>query len=147
MATKVLDRAIVSAHKEAIVNDSPKTHEDWEIGMAAHQGDLTFVCISRPASATPRKNLQLAEGATQGSRHVLESGNAYDCDPNEVSMAIKAATKCDVSLQYLGIVFSGAGATVTHPEHGDHAFVPDRCTAVVYQRSLDAEEREMRTQD
>ena len=123
-------------------------HADWDIGMAAHQGDLTFVCIEKlPRSAKPRNDRQLAEGQTQGSRHICEVGNVFKCDPAEVAAAIKLATKVDVAPQYLGTVITGPEAYVTHPEHGHHTFQPDRCTAIVYQRSLDAEERESRTLD
>jgi uncharacterized protein (UPF0335 family) len=36
---------------------------------------------------------------------------------------------------------------LTHPEHGNHGFPAKTVCAVVYQRNLDAEEREARVRD
>lgn len=132
---------------ETIVNDATHTHSTWETGDVAHQGDVIFVAIKRlPKSAVPRKDRQLAEGNTQGSRHIADTGNVYDADPAEVAAAIKAATGCDIAADYVGPVFEGP-AHISHPEHGDQVF-PGHCTvAVVYQRSLDAEQREARVRD
>lgn len=137
---------------ERIVNDDPKLHATFEPGDVAHQGDLIIVCIHElPKSAKPRANRQLAEGSTQGSRHVLERGDVYDCDPIEVARAIKIANKATVETQYIGPVFVSPAAPteddLTHPEHGNQGFSPRAVCAVVYQRNLDAEERAARVAD
>lgn len=137
---------------ERIVNDAPKLHGTFEPGDVAHQGDLIIVCIAKlPKSARPRKNRQLAEGQTQGSRHVLERGEVYDADAKEVAKAIKKATGAEVGEQYIGPVFvSPTDPTendLTHPEHGNQGYAAKAVCAVVYQRSLDAEQREARVLD
>ena len=138
---------------EALINDAPRTftEADFPIGTAAHQGDLVLVRIAAlPESAKPRRDRQLAVGNTQGSRHVLKTGTPYDCAAADVAKAI-AAVCGGASIQeaYIGPVFatqSGA-ADLLHPEHGDHHYRGQMVIAVVYQRNLDAEERERRVQD
>lgn len=138
--------------QERIANDDPKLHATFEPGDVSHQGDLIIVCIGTlPASAKPRKSRQLAEGNTQGSRHVLERGDVYDADAGEVSTLIQAATGQDVGVEYIGPVFVSpfdpTADDLTHPEHGNQGFPARAVCAVVFQRNLDAEEREQRTQD
>jgi len=137
---------------EPIVNDSPKMHATFEPGDVAHQGDLIIVAIhTLPRSAKPRKNRQLTDGTTQGSRHVLERGDVYDCDLAEVAVAIHAANGCSVARAYIGPVFVSPSAPtendLTHPEHGHQGFPAGAVCAVVYQRSLDQEQREARVAD
>ena len=138
--------------QERIANDDSKLLETFGIGDVSHQGDITIVAIAAlPESAKSRISRQLAEGDTQGSRHVLTRGDVYTASPSEVARLIKAATNCDVAEQYIGPVFvSPANPTaddLTHPEHGNQGFPAGTVCAVVYQRNLDAEEREMRTRD
>lgn len=137
---------------ESIVNNDPRLLEVFDVGDASHQGDLTIVRIaSLPASAKPRRERQLAEGNTQGSRHVLARGEVFDADAREVARMIRAATKCEIDERYIGPVFvSPADPTpndLTHPEHGHQGFPAGAVCAVVFQRNLDSEEREQRTQD
>lgn len=155
MATKTLEKKNAKskvAPSESIINDSPRLLESFEVGDVSHQGDLIIVRISQlPKSAKPRANRQLAEGNTQGSRHVLNRGKAYDADHAEVVQAIFAATKCQVAEQYIGPVFIShekpTANDLTHPEHGNQGFPAGAVCAVVFQRNLDAEERERRTVD
>jgi hypothetical protein len=139
---------------EAIINDAPRTFTDadFPIGSVAHQGDLILVRIEMlPKSARPRAARQLAEGSTQGSRHILHTGRAFDCNLAEVARAI--ATVCSGNTpktSYIGPVFcctQGGRADLLHPEHGNHHYRGDMTIAVVYQRNLDAEDREQRTRD
>ncbi len=137
---------------ERIVNDAPKLLSTFAVGDVAHQGDLIIVAIDQlPASAKPRKNRQLADGDTQGSRHVLEHGEVFDADPWEVRKIIHRLTGCDVEEQYIGPVFiSPAEPTendLVHPEHGNQGYPAGTVCAVVFQRNLDAEEREQRARD
>jgi hypothetical protein len=145
-------KAVKVSVSEQIINNAPRLIESFEVGDVSHQGDLTIVRIaSLPSTAKPRKERQLAEGNTQGSRHVLERGKVYSADPNEIGRLIRAATKCEVDLQYLGPVFvSPKDPTendLTHPEHGHQGFPAGAVCAVVFQRNLDSEEREQRTRD
>jgi hypothetical protein len=143
---------------EAIVNNEAKLLSAFSAGDVSHQGDLIIVGISRlPKSATPRKSRQLAEGNTQGARHVLARGEVYFADPSEVAELIDEATKCRVKPTYIGPVFvSPAKPTaddLTHPEHGNQGFPAGQVCAVVYQRTVYTEvleqmarEREERAQ-
>lgn len=142
----------VKQQHERIVNDEPKLLHAFSVGDVSWQGDLGIVCIAKlPTSATPRKNRQLADGNTQGSRHVLDRGDVFDANPAEVAELILASTGCRIEAKYIGPVFvSPAEPTardLRHPEHGDQGFASDSVCAVVYQRSLDAEEHEQRVAD
>jgi hypothetical protein len=142
---------------ERIANDASKLHATFDPGDVSHQGDLIIVSIGTlPRSARPRKNRQLAEGDTQGSRHVLEHGEIFDADPEAVASLILKATEkagcaCRVDPRYIGPVFVAPAEPtpddLTHPEHGNQGFPAGTVCAVVYQRNLDAEEREQRTRD
>lgn len=137
---------------ERIVNDDSKFLASFGVGDVSHQGDLIIVGIEKlPVGAKVRKSRQLADGTTQGSRHVLERGEVYDCDAGEVAKAIKYATGCIVDAKYIGPVFVSPGNPtaddLTHPEHGNQGFPAGQVCAVVYQRNLDAEEREQRVRD
>jgi len=151
--TKTRTKRTTSAAKpECIVNNAPKLLESFETGDVSHQGDLIIVRIAAlPASAKPRADRQLAIGDTQGSRHVMTRGEVYDADANEVAEAILAATGHRVGAQYIGPVFvspeSPTAHDLTHPEHGHQGFPAGAVCAVVYQRNLDAEERERRVMD
>lgn len=126
-----------------------RRHETWSAGDHAHQGDIIFVCIAGlPKSAKLRADRQLAQGTTIGSRHVLDGGECFDADPARVADAIYAATNGHIVVdpRYIGPVFTGP-ATVTHPQHQDQAFPDVTVTACVYQRNMDAEEREVRARD
>ena len=138
--------------RERICNDASKLHEVFEVGDVAHQGDLIVVRIaSLPQSATPRANRQLADGSTQGSRHVLERGAVFNANADEVAALIRHATKVRVEARYVGPVFVSPEAPtaddLSHPEHGNQGFPAGAVCAVVYQRNLDAEEREARVAD
>lgn len=138
--------------RERITNDAPKLHEVFEVGDVAHQGDLIVVRIGvLPKSARPRKDRQLADGSTQGSRHVLERGEAFDADAGEVASLIRQANGARVDSKYVGPVFVSPQAPtaddLTHPEHGNQGFPAGAVCAVVYQRNLDAEQREARVAD
>ena len=160
MATTTAKKSrTVRSHKaafpapESIVNDAPHTFTDADfvVGTVAHQGDVILVRIDAlPPSAKPRKNRQLADGSTQGSRHILERGDVFDCEAAEVVTAIAACCKgTAVGEQYIGPVFQTKGgvADLTHPEHGNHSYCGDMTIAVIYQRNLDSEERAVRVVD
>lgn len=153
MITKTKQRSVRrSESPERIVNDDPKLLATFSAGDVSHQGDLIVVGIAGlPKSARPRQNLQLADGNTQGSRHVFARGDVYDCQTEEVVKAILLATGCKVEAKFIGPVFvSPAEPTahdLTHPEHGDQGFPAGQVCAVVYQRNLDAEQRAQRARD
>lgn len=152
-ATTTITKPVVDTDHESIVNDEPKFHAAFKAGDVSHQGDLIVVGIGAlPKSRKPRPSPQLADGNTQGSRHVLRDGiKVFDCDRSEVAKAIKKATKCEIATQYIGPVFVSPDMPtendLTHPEHGNQGFAAGSICAVVYQRNLDAEEVEQRTRD
>ncbi len=142
----------LAASHESIVNNAPRLFEDFEVGSVSHQGDLIIVRIAAlPLDAKPRKDRQLADGDTQGSRHVLTRGEVYDAPAATMVRAVKAATGCEVGEQYVGPVFVSpeepSAKDLDHPEHGPQGFPAGAVCAVVFQRSLDAEQREQRVAD
>jgi len=144
--------AAATHRPERVVNDESKFLAGFSVGDVSHQGDLIVVAIPRlPKSARARARRQLADGSTQGSRHVLERGDVFDADPAEVAALVREANGSVVDPRYVGAVFvSPADPTaddLTHPEHGNHGYPAGTVCAVVYQRNMDAEERERRTQD
>ena len=138
---------------ENIVNDSPRefSEADFPVGTVAHQGDLILIRVdSLPATVKNRESMKLVDGDTQGSRHVLQTGLAYDCVPAEMVEKIKAACpKSNIGERYIGPVFktSFGLAELVHPEHGNHIYKGDMTIACVFQRNLDAEQREQRVKD
>jgi len=145
-------RAKATPPVENITNDATRTVTDAMLGVGEcqAQGDLYIVRLpGLPASARPRRDRQLADGNTQGSRHVCTVGDAYDADADELVRMIRTATRCGVGRQYVGPVIRTVEgkAYVEHPEHGDLDFRGDMVLAVVFQRALDAEEREARVAD
>lgn len=154
MATKTRKAQKVVSVPENIINDAPRTvtDADFPVGSVAHQGDIILVRIKalpKPAKAITQR--QLAEGNTQGSRHVLSTGSVYQCDDvSEVVKAISVVCKgVEVGEQFIGPVIGTLEgvADVVHPEHGDHFYRGDMVIAVVYQRNLDSEQRERRVVD
>ena len=153
MAVRTKSKANNKA-SERIVNNEPRTFTDadFPVGTVAHQGDLILVRIEAlPKSAKKRLQRQLAEGSTQGSRHILALGsNVFDCDGNEVVAAISSVCRgVALDAKYVGPVFQTAKgkADLDHPEHGNHLYRGDMTIACVFQRNLDAEQREQRVVD
>src|SRR5438128_930698 len=94
----------------------------------------------------------IIKGETQGARHVLSPhAKLYDAGKEEIAKLVREATGCEVARQYIGPVFvSPANPTaddLCHPEHGNQGFPAGTVCAVIYQRSLDAEQRESRVRD
>lgn len=124
-------------------------HPTWTPGDCCHQGDLILVCIEPPKALTRRKNRQLADGDTKGSRHVVVGGEVFDSNENEMVKHIAKVTNGRVSIsdpKYIGPLFAGP-CVVEHPEHQHHSFPADTLTCVVFQRNVDSEERERRAID
>lgn len=150
---KTFEKNVDESILESIVNDDPREfgEADFSVGSVSHQGDLIFVRIKNlPKSSKPRDNRQLADGNTQGSRHVLSVGRVFDCDVEQVIQEISAVCKgVIVESQYIGPVIQTVEgvADVVHPEHGDHFYRGDMTIACVYQRSLDSEQRAHRVRD
>lgn len=138
---------------EGIINNKPKLHEAMAVGDVAHQGDLCLVRISSlPRSAKTRSDRQLADGSTQGSRHVMTRGEIYNADAGEIIELIHAANGIRIeNRSCIGPVFVSpadpAATDLDHPEHGPQGFPPNAVIATVFQRNLDSEQREARVMD
>lgn len=148
--------------REGIVNNAPRLLDEaaFSVGETVHQGDIIVVRIAKlPASVKPRAQRQLAEGSTMGQRHVMTRGDIYDADTEEVAGLIREATEqlkgkgkgMTVEAKYVGPVFKSPAdpqaTDLDHPEHGQYGFPAGSICAIVYQRNLDAEDREARVQD
>lgn len=138
---------------EKMLNDSPRefTDADFPVGSVSHQGDVIIVRIETlPTGSKPRANRQVAEGNTQGSRHVVSIGDVFDSNAEKVCKAIKkVCPRSEVQAKYVGPVFRTrhGESDLIHPEHGDHLYRGEMVLACVFQRNLDAEEREQRVVD
>lgn len=146
--TTSVENEVAQIHKvgEQIKNDARRCFGpgEWERGDTSAQGDVMFINIGvLPASARPRKNRQLADGNTLGSRHIVTRGDVFECDPSEVANLALAATGQRIPVKYIGPVFTGP-ALVEHPEHGDQEFTGECVNATVYQRVWDAEQQQER---
>jgi len=128
------------------VNFSRKEDEfigNPSMGDNTRQGDLYIVFIPRDAigaSAKRTENRQLAEGNTQGSRHIMEGDVEIYTDHGITGDYIKqiSNTRNDIPNDLVGpaIVFKGESNRLSHPEHG-HKIIPgDLCGVVVYQSTL-----------
>lgn len=148
----VLNKNASISVSESIINDETRTIDSTQLGIGEcyAQGDLYFIRISKlPKEAEIRSNRQLAEGETQGSRHICTKGNVYTIPADVLIKQIKSDAKVDVGENYIGPVIQTVDgeAYIEHPEHGDHCYKGDITLVTVYQRSLDAEEREARVRD
>lgn len=152
---EVLDRPeskVVEKKRENIVNNDPKLFEVFEIGDVSMQGDICLIRISKlPKSARRRSNTQLAEGNTQGSRHVVANGQVYDHNFFEVQELIMKATGKQVDPAFIGPVFVSpdepSAHDLTHPEHGHQGFPAGSVIATVHQRTVDTQRRMVRVHD
>lgn len=113
-------------------------------GKAVRQGDVYLVRlddsqIGVAKRATPMKTMQIVDGTSSGSRHVVTGrASLYEADP-----AVKLAT-CIRPDALLGpLVVATEECVVTHPEHA-HVRIPAGVYQTVHQ--LDAATRQ-RVQD
>lgn len=152
-AVKTKVAKVEASHVECIINDESKLHECFEVGDCSAQGDfMLFRLPSLPKSAKPRQSRQLAEGTSMGSRHIVERGDIYDCDPEEVcKMITSVRPKIKVDSRYIGPVFvcpdEPTADDLSHPDHGNQGFPGKSIICSISQRILDAEDREMRNKD
>ena len=127
-----------------------------DIGDACPQGDVNVIRIlALPRNAKPRKNRQLAEGSSKGSRHILADGPAlYDVEPGALAEAIADARPdlyaSDIPSYVCGPVFLIGDeqiAELNHPEHDNHLYPEPGVYAVTYQRTMLGDGREARALD
>ena len=140
MATMTAEKALqkISACADAIKNnETQRFPEAATPGDSWRQGDLYITLLAAiPAGAIreERPNPQLAEGTTQGSRHILDSLDGVTL------YRLAAPGPFDGP-----ILECRQERTITHPEHGD-VVLPAGVYAISYQR-VDAEGRQRRVED
>ena len=130
--------ARVATAAESIRNAEPATIADMSAGDVVRQGDLYLVAIdAAPVPTGPYPGRQLAPGATQGSRHVVE-GDCTLYTPQAASAQailnrLIPATK-GVRHFFGPAVLAAGPVTITHPEHG-HRTLPAGTYLTTYQRT------------
>jgi hypothetical protein len=128
---------------EKIKNDETQTIGTVSPGDVIRQGDLYLVAIG----AAPEIDInglaaerQLAPGASQGSRHILE-GPATVFAPRKpqqiADICARLLPGVAVDAALVGPVLKTEGeCELTHPEHGNFKLPADEYFAVVYQRAF-----------
>lgn len=135
---------------ETIRSDEPRS---LALGKqdVVRQGDIYIMPLSKlPKNLRKRTSRQLADGDTQGSRHVLVGpADLFNADPMDMADLIaKEYPGVELREYQIGPVFKTDGAvTVEHPEHGHRTLTEPGCHVVIFQRSLDADGREERARD
>jgi hypothetical protein len=127
----------VQEQAEQIKNDETQIVGTVSTSDVIRQGDLYLISIGKlPKSAKPRKDMQLAPGATQGSRHVvLDGANVFDAKAEDVSALIQKANGKTIPVELIGpVIQTTAPCELDHPEHGNFILPADEVFAVVYQR-------------
>jgi hypothetical protein len=107
------------------------------IGDVVRQGDLYLVNIEKLPEGKKLEDRQLAEGNTQGSRHIVQ-GDVTLVSPNTAHPGIDRVL-CGPAFH------CNEAAEVTHPEHGNKILPKDTTWRVTFQRAHAEEMR--RVQD
>jgi len=107
------------------------------LGDVVRQGDIYLVCIDKLPAGKKTENRQLAEGNTQGSRHIV-TGDVQIVTPNSAHPGVDRVL-CGPAFH------CNEAAEVTHPEHGNKILPKDTTWRVTFQRSFAEEVR--RVQD
>ena len=139
-AIEAISKVKAAGEKASKRREVRRFSEAASVGENIRQGDIYIARIDSPpvgAKAIPVR-LQLAEGETQGSRHILDSAEGVTMFEAPI----------DGVAEYLvgPILVLTRERTITHPEHV-HVVCPPGVYRVTYQRSLDREEQEIRALD
>lgn len=112
------------------------TNEMAKVGAVVRQGDIYLTRIDKLPEGKPSKERQLAEGETQGSRHVITG---------DVEL-VTGVSFGRVNQVLVGPAFKCNGkAELTHPEHGNKILPEGSIWQVTYQQAYADEVR--RVQD
>lgn len=129
MQTQELVNEVIETGRRIAKRETQRFSEAASVGDAYRQGDIYLMLLDKvPVGAIRRKevSLQLAPGNTQGSRHILDSGEGV------TAYTLPDATEFDGP-----IIKLDCERELTHPEHG-HVILPAGIYAVGYQRTQDA---------
>lgn len=113
----------------------PQTYGPMSPGDFARQGDVYVTCIARvprDAVKVTKPSRQVAEGKTQGSRHLVDDLSAV------TQYRLAAPTVLDGP-----VIDAPRGFSLLHPEHGDMTFAPG-VYQIGYQRQFAEELRRVR---
>lgn len=155
-----LGPSVVDPTQHRVINNESRLIEVWSAGEGVAQGDVYVLCLgygreALPAGVKPRMNRQVAEGNTQGSRHILQHGELFDVEDKAAmrELILKLTNKrVNVDLlECIGPVFLSPEKPtkddLVHPEHGNYGFPANSCNICIFQRNLDAEEQAARARD
>ena len=115
----------------ATADDGPVRYGTLSPGDIHHQGDVGLMCIAAmPCGIVGpwQHGMQLSEGTTQGSRHIIQSGSVEILEWKKDSVLLGPVIKAKSEF------------TVGHPEHGD-VTLPAGMYAVTYPASYAEELR------
>ena len=118
----------------AIHRPDVRDYRKMPIGRIAHQGDVYLRrCAKVPKGFTvPTKDLQLAPGTTQGSRHIITAGPRVLTNPGNTDALLGP------------VIVAEKEFTLTHPEHA-HCLMGPGVYEVEFQKDeAEAERRAVR---
>lgn len=113
-------------------DDAQRFPEAASAGDGFRQGDIYIIKLdAMPAGCVldTKPNAQIAEGNTQGSRHILDSLVGVEIFQRQQRDALQGP-----------ILRTSTERTITHPEHGD-VILPPGCYEITYQRAYAEELR------
>lgn len=123
-------------------NNKPERIGSPSFDDVVRQGDVYIMNIASLPLGQTSENRQLAEGDTQGSRHIL-TGKVNIID--KVTCVVKNLDGVAIHPTLVGPAFECVSdVTETHPEHGHKILPAGTCWQVVFQQSLAEEVRRVR---
>lgn len=137
MKSSIVDKVQEQARKIA-KRETQRFPHAASPGDAVRQGDVYITLLERVPTGYARQrkwDRQLAPGATQGSRHVIDSKTGVACYVHP------AATDFDGPVLHLK-----QEREITHPEHGNW-ILPPGVYGISYQRTQDALDQQRRVAD
>lgn len=148
-------KSVLSGAEKISGNERKRFDASRPVGSISVQGDVYLMVLKGlPKGAKKRDDLQVAEGSTRGSRHVLSNGTeVWDVPAAELRKAIlEIHPDLEDNIRYdsyLGPVFRGGPEQwLTHPDHAWQGFdSPDTYVAVIFQRNMTADAVEERAGD
>lgn len=141
--TKTIKQCLEELNKMDWFSDKPERIGSPSLGDVVRQGDVYIMSIPCLPDGQVTKNRQLAEGDTQGSRHIL-TGEVNIID--KVTSVVKNPDGEVIHPTLVGPAFECVSdVTETHPEHGWKILPAGTCWQVVFQQSFAEEVR--RVQD
>lgn len=141
-ATKSVQRCLDELAEMEAFNNKPEKIGSPSLGDVVRQGDVYIMSIPNLPTGQVSENRQLAEGDTQGSRHIL-TGKVNIVD--KVTSIVKNHDGVAINAALVGPAFECVSdVTETHPEHAHKVLPAGTCWQVVYQVAFAEEIRRVR---